>query len=110
MTCQQLSEKELSVTAWELPLFHRKVLVSAHWGQGFHVALQCGPATGELLVQSVTAPGYLWHGVCHSAVTVCAFVLLLMARNLKPIPFDLRGMNTPCPGLDFGHILNLSPA
>lgn len=54
----------------ELPLFHLKVLTSAHWCQGFHVGLQCGPQSAELLVQCVTAPGYLWHGVCHS-VTAC---------------------------------------
>lgn len=92
MTSQQVSEKGLSVTACELPLSHLKVLGSAPWGQGFHVALRCGPPSVELLAQGVTAPGYLWHGVCHSPATVCAPVLVLTARNLKPIPLDLQGL------------------
>lgn len=65
------SQKGLSVMACELPLSHLKVLTSAHWCQGFHVGLQCGPQSVELLVQCVTAPGYLWHGVCHSPVAAC---------------------------------------
>ena len=92
MTCQQLSEKGLLVTACGLPLSHLKVLLSAHRGQGFHVALQCGPPSVELLVQRVTAPGCLWQGVYHSPLTVCVLALVLTARNLKPILFDLRGI------------------
>lgn len=108
MTCQQLSEKGLSDGLWAPPV----------------------PSEGTYLCSLVSrlSCGFtVWASICGAVSAVCNSTRLLVAWclsfcyclcwcwlpgtwNIYLLPFEESNANVPCPGFDFDHILNLSPA